>query len=87
MVYYNQDEQFIQKLVPSIKIAEVVDTTGCGDSFAGALGFSIARTTTDYVTAARYGNAMGAQRAQGRTFEIFKSLQETDAIIAQNYKG
>ncbi len=39
----------------------------------------------DYIGAARYGNALGALRTQGKTFAVFKSLEETDKIIKETY--
>jgi adenosine kinase len=41
--------------------------------------------TTNYIGAARYANALGAQRTQGRTFEVFKSLEETLSMIRDTY--
>jgi adenosine kinase len=35
--------------------------------------------------AAQYGNALGALRTQGKTFDVFKSLEETDALIRKTY--
>jgi len=65
----------------------VVDTTGCGDSFAAGLGYSLVVNKEDYIKAAQFGNAMGAQRTQGKTFEVFKSLEETEKMIDQNYNS
>ena len=39
----------------------------------------------DYIGAARYGNALGALRTQGKTFAVFKSLEETKKIMEQGY--
>jgi sugar/nucleoside kinase (ribokinase family) len=58
---------------------------GCGDSFAGGLAFGLANNPSDYVAAARYGNALGAMRTQGKTFDVFKSLKETDIIIERGH--
>jgi len=71
--------------VPAIKVNQVVDTTGCGDSFAGGLGYGLLQKPNDYVAAAQYGNALGALRTQGKTFDVFKSLAETDAIIKSGH--
>jgi len=68
-------------MVPAIKVDQVIDTTGCGDSFAGGLGYGLMQKPSDYIAAARYGNALGALRTQGKTFDVFKSLSETDIII------
>ncbi|MFT5766019.1 MAG: sugar/nucleoside kinase (ribokinase family), partial [Saprospiraceae bacterium] len=63
----------------------VVDTTGCGDSFAGGIAFGLMLEEGNYVLAAKYGNALGAQRTQGKTFDVFLSLEETNKMIADTY--
>ena len=63
----------------------VVDTTGCGDSFAGGVGFGLLQNPRNYVRAVQYGNALGALRTQGKTFGVFKSLAETDKILKEMY--
>jgi len=75
----------VEELVESIKVDKVVDTTGCGDSFAGGLSFGLVNKNKDYIGAARYGNAFGALRTQGKTFEVFKTLEETNNIIANGH--
>ncbi|RLD30668.1 MAG: carbohydrate kinase family protein [Bacteroidetes bacterium] len=85
MVYTNKDGVLQQTLVPAVKVDHVVDTTGCGDSFAGGVAFSLLKDPHDHIKAAQYGNAMGAQRTQGKTFEVFKSLKETEEIIRKTY--
>ncbi len=85
VIYTLQNGELSEEFVPSVKVETVVDTTGCGDSFAGGLGFGLAVDRTDVVTAVRYANALGAQRTQGSTFEVFKTKAETDAMIAENY--
>jgi adenosine kinase len=40
---------------------------------------------TDYVAAAGFGNALGALRTQGKTFAVFKPLDETREIIKQGF--
>jgi sugar/nucleoside kinase (ribokinase family) len=62
----------------------VVDTTGCGDSFAAGMAFGYLHTH-DYVQAAWYGNAMGAQRAVSRELAGYRSLAETDRQLAEAY--
>ncbi len=84
-VYFREKGTIRKEIVPSVPVADVVDTTGCGDSFAGGLGFGLLQDHSDYVHAARYANALGAQRTQGRTFEVFKSLEETNAMIRDTY--
>lgn len=85
VVYYKENDQIREEMVKSVKVEHVVDTTGCGDSFAGGLGFGLLEDGTNYIRAAKYANALGAQRTQGRTFEVFKSKNETDSILIKNY--
>ena len=85
MVYTLKNDVLHQELVPSVPVSHVVDTTGCGDSFAGGIAFSLLKAPNNFIKAAQFGNAMGAQRTQGKTFEVFKSLPETLAILAQVY--
>lgn len=87
LVYFRERGKFREELVPAIKVEHVVDTTGCGDSFAGGLGFGLLQKPRDYVGAARYGNALGALRTQGKSFAVFKSLAETQKIIRDGYIG
>jgi adenosine kinase len=85
LVYYRQRKKTIEEMVPAIKVDQVIDTTGCGDSFAGGLGYGLMQKPNDYIAAARYGNALGALRTQGKTFDVFKPLAETDAIIKNGH--
>ncbi|MEA1785818.1 carbohydrate kinase family protein [Arenibacter sp. GZD96] len=85
MVYTLKDGVFNEQLVPSVKVAHVIDTTGCGDSFAGGVAYGMLKDKHNYVQAAQYGNVLGAQRTQGKTFEVFKSLSETDQMIKKTY--
>lgn len=86
-VVYNRDKgETIKEFIPSIYMENVVDTTGCGDSFAGGLAFGFSRYN-DPVKAGQYANALGALRTQGKTFEVFKDLKGTDALIAEHYSG
>lgn len=85
-VYFKEEGEVRQKVVPAIWVEDVVDTTGCGDSFAGGLGFGLLKKPNDYVNAVKYANSLGAQRTQGRTFDVFKSREETDAMIAEHYE-
>ena len=84
-VYFKEGAEVRKEIVPSVPVRDVVDTTGCGDSFAGGLGFGLLENATNYIGAARYANALGAQRTQGRTFEVFKSLEETLNMIRDTY--
>lgn len=85
LVYYYERGKLREEMVPAIKVDHVIDTTGCGDSFAGGVGFGLLQKATDYIGAARFGNALGALRTQGKTFAVFKSLAETEKIIKQGY--
>jgi adenosine kinase len=85
LVYFKKRGKFIEELVAPVKVKQVIDTTGCGDSFAGGLGFGLLQKPSDYIHAAQYGNALGALRTQGKTFEVFKSLTETEQIIARGH--
>lgn len=84
IVYSIEDKTIKKEFVSSIPVTNVVDTTGCGDSFAGGLayGFTI---HNDHIIAAQFANVLGALRTQGKKFDVFKSLQETEAIIKRNY--
>ncbi len=84
-VFFKKNGELHQELVSAIRVENVVDTTGCGDSFAGGLGFGLLGDSGDFIRAVHYANALGAQRTQGRTFDVFKSREETDAMIAANY--
>lgn len=86
MIYTMKDGEFNTEFVKSVWVDNVVDTTGCGDSFAGGLAFGFLDGTNDYVKAAKFANALGALRTQGKTFEVFKNLEETLEIIDKNYK-
>jgi adenosine kinase len=84
-VFYSDEKGVHQQLVKAIRVEHVVDTTGCGDSFAGGLGFGLLERNDDYIRAVKYANALGAQRTQGKTFDVFKSLDETQAMIRSEY--
>ena len=85
LVFYMKDGKLQQEIVKQVKVGTVVDTTGCGDSFAAGLGYSLVVNKGDYIRAAQFGNAMGAQRTQGKTFDVFKSIEETEKMIEKNY--
>ena len=72
------DGELEEHVVPRIPVENVVDTTGCGDSFAAgmAFGYLFGR---DIVKACQYGNAMGAQRCAGSELSIYLPRAETDA--------
>jgi sugar/nucleoside kinase (ribokinase family) len=85
LVYFKQRGKLVETLVPPVAVKHVVDTTGCGDSFAGGLGFGLLQKPKDYIGAAQYGNALGALRTQGKTFDVFKPLAEIKAIIKRSH--
>lgn len=85
VLYYMKNDKICKEMVPSVPVSEVIDTTGCGDSFAGGLGFGMLLDPQDFIQAARYANALGAQRTQGRNFDVFKSKSETDQMIRDTY--
>lgn len=85
LVYVKVKGKVKEEMVPAVKVDQVIDTTGCGDSFAGGVGFGLLQKKTDYIGAVRYGNALGALRTQGKTFAVFKSLAETNKIIKATY--
>ncbi len=84
-VYFKDDAGKVKEyFVKRIQVDQVVDTTGCGDSFAGGLAFGYLKTR-DYVQACQYGNAMGAQRCTGTELAVYKDLEETERQIAETY--
>jgi adenosine kinase len=85
LTYFMKGKKLVEEMVPAVKVENVIDTTGCGDSFAGGVGFGLLQKPGDYVAAARYGNALGALRTQGKTFAVFKSLDETNKLIESTY--
>lgn len=84
-LYYKEGEDVVTKFIRSYEVLDVIDTTGCGDSFAGGLAYGFA-LYQDPVVAAQYANILGAMRTQGKTFEVFKTRSVTDAMIAGYYK-
>jgi sugar/nucleoside kinase (ribokinase family) len=87
MVFYKEKKQIKQVMVPAVPVNNVVDTTGCGDSFAGGVGFGLLLNPKNYVKAVQYGNTLGALRTQGKTFAVFKPLTETEKIISETYSA
>jgi sugar/nucleoside kinase (ribokinase family) len=85
MAYFKKKGKFYEEMVPAVKVNDVIDTTGCGDSFAGGVGFGLLQNKKDYITAAKFGNAFGALRTQGKTFDVFKPLEEIQKIIKQGH--
>ncbi len=84
-VVYTKDNKKIHKeFISSVAVKDVIDTTGCGDSFAGGLAYGFARFN-DPVLAGQYANVLGAFRTQGKDFNVFKSKSVTDAYVKSNY--
>ncbi len=78
------DDKLEEHVVPRVPVENVVDTTGCGDSFAAGMAFGYL-FERDIVKACQYGNAMGAQRCAGSTLSIYLPRAETDAQIERTY--
>jgi adenosine kinase len=85
MVYSMPDGQFKATFVPSVPVEEVIDTTGCGDSFAGGLAYGLLNGQQDFIRAAQYANALGAMRTQGVTFEVFLGREDTEQMLRKHY--
>jgi adenosine kinase len=84
-VFTKPEGKLKEEFVPSIFMEHVIDTTGCGDSFAGGLAYGLKDGGDDFILSAMYANALGAQRTQGTTFEVFKSLEETEDMMSAHY--
>lgn len=84
VVWANENGEIRKDWIPSVPVQEVIDTTGCGDSFAGGLAYGLV-VHKDMVKAARYANTLGALRTQGKTYDVFKNLEDTEAIIQKHY--
>ncbi len=76
--------RLVEHHIDRLPVDHVVDTTGCGDSFAAGMAFGYLRYH-DIVQAARFGNAMGAQRCAGSELAIYRPLAETERQIALAY--
>jgi adenosine kinase len=74
----------VEEEIPRIVVENVVDATGAGDSFAAGMAFGFLQDH-DIVSAARYGNAMGAQRVSGSGLDVYRPLADTDKQIARTY--
>ncbi|MGE3255963.1 carbohydrate kinase family protein [Pseudonocardia sp.] len=84
-LYFSGPDGALQEhLVPRIPVPTVVDTTGCGDSFAAGMAFGHLEFG-DFVAAAQYGNAMGAQRASGSDLSVYRDLPRTTTQIRAAY--
>lgn len=81
----SKDKSIKKTFIKSMKMEDVIDTTGCGDSFAGGLAYGFTYYNNSKL-AAQYANILGAFRTQGKTFDVFKSKKETDKILDAYYK-
>lgn len=84
VAYYLENGNVRKEWIASVPVKEVIDTTGCGDSFAGGLAYGFA-VYNDPVKAAQFANTLGALRTQGKTYEVFKNLAGTEAIVKEYY--
>lgn len=82
--FLDGDGALQEHVVPRVPVEHVVDTTGCGDSFAAGMAFGYLQDG-DVVRACQYGNAMGAQRCSGSGLSIYLPRPETDAQLAEAY--
>ena len=86
-VYHKDDKgRMREHLVKRVLVEDVVDTTGCGDSFAGGLAFGYLKTR-DFVKACQFGNCAGAQRCSSSELDVYDTLDETERQIAETYGG
>jgi len=84
VAYTKKSNKVSKEFIASIPVTNVIDTTGCGDSFAGGLAYGFAAHNHP-IKAAHYANVLGALRTQGKGFDVFKSLGDTEKLIAKNY--
>ncbi|TDQ29167.1 carbohydrate kinase family protein [Zeaxanthinibacter enoshimensis] len=84
VVYFRENGKTRKEFIKSIYMENVVDTTGCGDSFAGGLAYGFSKYN-DPFKAAQYANALGALRTQGKSFDVFKDKEGTDRLISEHY--
>lgn len=82
--FRDADGRLRERLIGPVPAGRVVDTTGCGDAFAGGLAYGYLRTG-DYVEACRYGNAIGSQRCTGTGLDVHPARAETERRMAETY--
>ena len=80
----SSDNKVKKNFIKSMKMDEVIDTTGCGDSFAGGLAYGFCYHDSE-IKAGQYANILGAFRTQGKTFDVFKDRETTDEILNSYY--
>jgi hypothetical protein len=79
----DRDGALQEEFVPPVPVSNVIDTTGCGDSYAAGMAFGYLEHH-DFVSAARYGNALGAQRCSEPGL-AYHDLAETNRQILDTY--
>ena len=83
-MYTKSDGTIKKEFIKSVPVKNVIDTTGCGDSFAGGLAYGLSKYK-DPVIAGQYANVLGALRTQGKDFSVFRSKAETEVILKKYY--
>ena len=84
ILYSMENDQLKKDWIASVKVDKVVDTTGCGDSFAGGLAYGFAKYN-DPIKAGQFANILGARRTQGKDWDVFKTAEETEEIRRNSY--
>ena len=84
ILYSMENDQLKKDWIASVKVDKVVDTTGCGDSFAGGLAYGFAKYN-DPIRAGQFANILGARRTQGKDWDVFKTAEETEEIRRNSY--
>ena len=84
-VYFKDKNGKVREhLVKRVLVDPVIDTTGCGDSFAGGLAYGFLKTQ-DYVKACQYGNCAGAFRCGSTELDVYGTLENVEAQIEETY--
>ncbi|WP_031427388.1 carbohydrate kinase family protein [Flavimarina sp. Hel_I_48] len=84
ILYQRKNGETVKEWIASVPVGMVVDTTGCGDSFAGGLAYGFARYN-DAIKAGQFANILGARRTQGKDWDVFKNAEETETIRKKTY--
>jgi len=82
--FKNTKGRIREHLIKRVRIDRVIDTTGCGDSFAGGVTLGYLATQS-YVTAAQFGNYAGAQRCSSTELDVYGTFSDAEATIADEY--
>jgi adenosine kinase len=80
----NSRGEVVKTFIKSMKMEHVIDTTGCGDSFAGGLAYGFC-FYENAKKAGQFANILGAFRTQGKTFEVFKNKEDTYNTLKNFY--